>query len=75
MVRERIEALFKDVLAPLVEADGGGVELVEVGEGLVKVRMLGSYRGCPSVPALISGVIEPAVKRVLGAGVKVELVF
>lgn len=73
-VRERIEALFKDVITPLVEADGGGVELVEVSEGTVKVRMVGAYRGCPSVPSLLKGVLEPAVKRVLGAQAKVELV-
>jgi len=74
-VRERIEALFKEVLTPLVEADGGGMELVEVSDGVVKVRMSGPYRGCPSVPSLLSGVIEPAVRRVLGAHAKVELVI
>lgn len=74
-MRDRIEALFKEVLTPLVEADGGGMELVEVGENVVKVRMSGSYRGCPSVPSLLAGVIEPAVRRVLGANAKVELVI
>ncbi len=73
-VRERIEALFKDVITPLVEADGGGVELIDVTEGVVKVRMLGAYRGCPSIPNLLQGVLEPAVRHVLGAQAKVVLV-
>ncbi len=74
-VRERIEALFKDVITPLVEADGGGVELVDVTEGVVKVRMIGAYRGCPSVPSLLQGVLEPAIRHVLGQQAKVELVI
>ncbi len=73
-VRERIETLFKEVITPLVEADGGGVELVDVSDGVVKVRMVGAYRGCPSVPSLLQGVLEPAVRHVLGSQAKVELV-
>lgn len=73
-VRERIEAMFQEVLTPLVEADGGGVELVGVRDGLVQVRMLGAYSGCPSVPSLLSGILEPAVRRVLGESATVELV-
>jgi Fe-S cluster biogenesis protein NfuA len=73
-VRERIEALFNEVITPLVEADGGGVELVDVTDGVVKVRMVGAYRGCPSVPSLLRGVLEPAVRHVMGTQTKVELV-
>lgn len=73
-VHERIEALFRDIVTPLVEADGGGVELIDVKESVVRVRMLGAYRGCPSVPSLLTGVIEPAVRTVLGAQARVELV-
>ncbi len=73
-VRERIEALFQEVLTPLIEADGGGVELVDVSDGHVQVRMVGAYRGCPSVPSLVSGILEPAVRRVLGDSATIELV-
>lgn len=73
-VRERIEALFNDVVTPLVEADGGGVELIDVTDSVVKVRMKGAYRGCPSVPSLLAGVLEPAIRRVLGDQARIELV-
>jgi Fe-S cluster biogenesis protein NfuA len=46
-LRERVEAALAKV-RPSLEADGGGVELVEVGEdGVVKVRLQGACRGCP----------------------------
>jgi Fe-S cluster biogenesis protein NfuA len=46
-LRERVEAALAKV-RPSLQADGGGVELVEVGDdGIVKVRLQGACRGCP----------------------------
>jgi Fe-S cluster biogenesis protein NfuA len=46
-LRERVEAALAKV-RPSLQADGGGVELVEVGDdGVVKVRLQGACRGCP----------------------------
>lgn len=73
-VRERIESLFRDVLTPLFEADGGSIELVDIRDKLVLVRLGGNYRGCPSIPYTLEGVITPAVRATLGADVKVEVV-
>ena len=44
---ERLEASLAKV-RPSLQADGGGVELVEVtDDGIVKVRLQGACRGCP----------------------------
>jgi len=44
---ERVEAALAKV-RPSLQADGGGVELVEVSDdGIVKVRLQGACRGCP----------------------------
>jgi len=44
---ERVEAALAKV-RPSLQADGGGVELVEVtDDGIVKVRLQGACRGCP----------------------------
>ncbi len=45
---KRVEAII-DRIRPAVQADGGDVELVAVGEvGVVEVRLHGACVGCPS---------------------------
>jgi Fe-S cluster biogenesis protein NfuA len=73
-VRETVEGVVRDVLRPLIEADGGTLELVDVRDALVIVRLGGIYRGCPSAPYTLQAIIEPAVKRAMGDKVRVELV-
>jgi Fe-S cluster biogenesis protein NfuA len=73
-VREEIETLIRDVLLPLFEADGGTLELVDVQDKVVRLRVGGTYRGCPSMPYTMEGIIVPAVRRAAGADVRVELV-
>ena len=46
-LRERVEAALEKV-RPSLEADGGGVELVDITEdNVVEVRLLGACQGCP----------------------------
>jgi Fe-S cluster biogenesis protein NfuA len=72
-VRNRIEALFRDVLCPLLEADGATIELVDVRDRVVQVRFGGSYRGCPSTPYTVAGVIVPALRKATGQAYEVEV--
>jgi Fe-S cluster biogenesis protein NfuA len=37
-----------DLIRPAVQADGGDIELVEVADGIVKIRFHGACNGCPS---------------------------
>lgn len=71
-VRERAEALIAEYIRPLVEADGGRVELVEVSNKRVVLRLSGTCAGCPGQPYTLSRVIEPLLKRMLGADTVVE---
>jgi Fe-S cluster biogenesis protein NfuA len=73
-VRDKIEALFRDVLDPLIAADGGSIKLVDVRNDSVIIRMEGAYRGCPSVHYTVQGVIEPAVRKAVGRELRVEVV-
>ncbi len=72
-VRDRVEALIEDLVRPLVEADGGGIELVAVDDRTVTVRLSRACAGCPGAPYTRSGVIEPVLRRVLGEHVQVVL--
>jgi Fe-S cluster biogenesis protein NfuA len=66
--------VLRDVVQPLFEADGGSVELVGIQDGVVRVRLGGVYRGCPSTSYTVEGVIVPALRRVTGENLRVEVV-
>lgn len=62
-MKEKIEqALAK--IRPALQADGGDVELVEVGtDGIVKVRLKGACGGCPMSQLTLKMGIERILKK------------
>jgi len=59
------QALAK--IRPLLQRDGGDIELVEVTDGVVKVRLTGACKGCPmSQMTLKQGVERLLMKEVPG---------
>ena len=55
----------KDVLAPLVKADGGEMYLVRVGADDVHLHLAGTCAGCPGAAFTRDAVITPIVRAVL----------
>lgn len=53
------EVLFK--LRPFLLRDGGDAELVEVENGVAKLRFLGACHGCPSATITLKAAIERAI--------------
>jgi Fe-S cluster biogenesis protein NfuA len=56
----------EDVLAkvrPMLQRDGGDVELVEVEDGIVKVRLVGACGGCPMATLTLKRGIEAKLKE------------
>jgi Fe-S cluster biogenesis protein NfuA len=45
-MRAKIEEVLKQI-KPALQADGGDVELVDVNQGIVKVRLKGACGSCP----------------------------
>jgi Fe-S cluster biogenesis protein NfuA len=72
-VREQIELVIRDVLTPLFAREGGTIELVDVRDNVVRVRLLGAYRGDPSASFMVSGYVLPALRQAVGNEVRVEL--
>jgi Fe-S cluster biogenesis protein NfuA len=74
-VRDAAEKLIADYVRPLVEADGGKIELIEATSTRIVVRLSGTCCGCPGQPYTVSRVIEPALRQAFGTDIEVEARF
>lgn len=62
-MKEKVQEAI-DKIRPMLKADGGDVELVEVEEdGVVKVRLVGACAGCPMSQMTLKNGIERVLKR------------
>lgn len=61
-----------DEVRPYLESHGGGVELVGVEEGVVRLRLHGSCDGCPSSTMTLKLAIEDAIHRAAPDVLEVE---
>ena len=62
-MKERVEQALSKV-RPALQADGGDVELLEVGaDGVVKVRLSGACGGCPMSQLTLKMGIERILKK------------
>ena len=61
-MREKIEAAL-DNIRPALQRDGGDVELVDVTEGTVKVKLTGACAGCPMSTMTMQMGIERVIKE------------
>jgi len=60
---------------PMLQADGGDVELVEVTEdGIVRVRLQGACQGCPMSQMTVKNGIEQLLVEKVPGVVEVEAV-
>lgn len=61
-MKEQVEKVLNEVL-PALQADGGDVELVDVGaDGIVKVRLTGACGSCPMSTVTLKMGIEKTLK-------------
>jgi Fe-S cluster biogenesis protein NfuA len=61
-MKEKVEAALEKV-RPALRADGGDVELVDVQDGVVKVRLTGACGGCPMSQMTLKMGIERLLKK------------
>jgi len=64
-----------DKLRPFLLRDGGDCELVDVEDGVVKLRLLGACGSCPSSTITLKAGIERALLEEVPGIVEVEQVF
>ena len=73
-MREKVEKALEKV-RPSLQADGGDVELVDVEDGIVKVRLKGACAGCPMSQMTLKNGIEAILKKEIPEIKSVESVF
>ena len=61
-MQEKVQAVL-DKVRPSLQADGGDVELIEVTDGVVKVKLKGACAGCPMSQMTLKNGIERILKR------------
>jgi Fe-S cluster biogenesis protein NfuA len=60
-MKEQVQKAL-DKVRPMLQADGGDVELVDVQDGVVKVRLKGACGGCPMSQMTLKNGIERVLK-------------
>ena len=60
-IKERVQSALEEV-RPALQMDGGDVELVQVDDGVVQVRLLGACGGCPMATMTLVGFVEERLK-------------
>lgn len=72
-MRKKVEEVL-NLIRPALEADGGNVELVDIVDGVVQVRLLGACGGCPMSQITLSQGIEKTLKERIPEIIRVEAV-
>ncbi|MGZ3421235.1 MAG: NifU family protein [Polyangiales bacterium] len=67
---ESVVRTLREIVAPLVEADGGVLYLVPRTNGGVRLHLAGTCAGCPGYRITTAEVIEPALRA---AGVRGDI--
>jgi Fe-S cluster biogenesis protein NfuA len=61
-MKDKVEEVLAKI-RPMLQRDGGDVELVEVEDGIVKVRLTGACGGCPMATMTLKRGIEAKMKE------------
>jgi Fe-S cluster biogenesis protein NfuA len=64
-LKTRVETILRNEIAPALELDGTGIEVVDVSDGIAQVRFSGSCGNCPgSMVSLIMGIEQELRSRI-----------
>ena len=72
-MRDQVQRVIERI-RPAVQMDGGDIELVDITDGLVKLRLVGACHGCPSSMMTLKAGIERAIRAEVPDIVGVEAV-
>jgi Fe-S cluster biogenesis protein NfuA len=62
MTKEKVEEVIGK-LRPFLQRDGGDIQLVDVADGIVKVKLTGACGSCPMSMMTLKMGVESALKK------------
>ncbi len=71
---EKIERVMRERVRPAMGEHQGDIEVVDIADGVLKVRFLGACSNCPSASLTLESVVAEAVKEEVPEIVDVVLV-
>ncbi len=60
---DRVDEIFREQVNPAIASHGGRVDLIDIEDGVVVVRMMGGCQGCGMANATLRNGIEATLKR------------
>lgn len=72
-MKEQVEKALESI-RPALQADGGDIELIEVKDGVVKVRLQGACGSCPMAQMTLKHGVEVRLKELVPEISRVEAV-
>jgi Fe-S cluster biogenesis protein NfuA len=63
-MKEKVQAIL-DKIRPALQADGGNIELIDIVDGIVKVKLLGACQGCMGAQMTLKMGVERALKEAI----------
>lgn len=72
-MKEKVEEALAEI-RPMLQADGGDIELVGIEGGTVKVRLRGACAGCPGAAMTLRMGVERKLKEMVPEVQRVEAV-
>ena len=62
-LKDGIERVISEKIRPFLQADGGDIELLDVEDGVVRVRLQGACHGCPGAMMTLKAGVERLLKE------------
>ena len=64
-LRDRVERALKADIAPALELDGSGIEVLGVEDGIAQVRLTGVCAGCPATIMTVLTSLEDELRKLV----------
>jgi Fe-S cluster biogenesis protein NfuA len=61
-MREKVESALNQI-RPALQADGGDVQLIDISQGVITLRLTGACGGCPMAAMTLRRGIEQVLKE------------
>ncbi len=70
-LQEPVSQLIKDKIAPMMAADGGAIELMQIKDGRVFVQLQGACNGCAASGSTLKYIVEKNLKEFIHPDISV----